>query len=70
MLGVWFLASALGGKLAGFLAGYFKEEASVMMILFGSLAVSGLIASLILYFLTPTVRKLMGTGGPDVKPGH
>lgn len=61
MLGVWFLASALGGKLAGYLAGFFKEDTQVMVILFGSLAISGLVAAVVLAFLTPTVRKLMGS---------
>lgn len=70
MLGVWFLASALGGKLAGFFASFFKEDTQVMMILFGSLAISGLIAALVLAFLTPTIRKLMGAGTTQTKPAH
>jgi POT family proton-dependent oligopeptide transporter len=69
MLGVWFLASALGGKLAGVLASFFKEDTQVMMILFGSLAISGLIATAVLTYLTPTVRKLMGSE-PASGPSH
>ena len=69
MLGVWFLASALGGKLAGFLAGFFKEDTQVMVILFGSLAISGLVAAAVLAFLSPTVRKLMGSDVSS-KPSH
>ncbi len=60
MLGVWFLASAIGGKLAGFLASFFKDDAQVMMILFGSMAITVLLAAALLALLTPKVRGLMG----------
>ncbi|MBX9696179.1 MAG: hypothetical protein K2Z81_27570, partial [Cyanobacteria bacterium] len=51
---------AIGGKLAGHLAGFFSEDTQVLAILFGSLAITALVASALLAFLTPTVRKLMG----------
>ncbi|PPD26437.1 MAG: MFS transporter [Methylomonas sp.] len=70
MLGVWFLASALGGKLAGFLASFFSDDIRVMVILFGSLAISGLVAAVVLAFLAPTVRKLMGSDISGTKPAH
>ncbi|HLF20120.1 MAG TPA: peptide MFS transporter [Bacteroidota bacterium] len=61
MMGVWFLASALGNKLAGYFGGFFiAENPERLMTLYGSIAVGLLIASGVLALLTPTIRKLMG----------
>lgn len=60
MMGVWFLASAVANKLAGYVAGLFDENnTELLAFLFGSLAVMVLVASGILRLLTPTIRKLM-----------
>ncbi len=69
MLGVWFLASALGGKLAGILASFFKGDTQTMVVLFGSMALAGLLAAGLLALLVPTVKKLMGSE-PDDKGSH
>lgn len=72
MMGVWFLAAALGNKLAGFFAGFFKTDYSGWLqgfvadnsgtraTLYGSIAIGLLISAGILAALTPKIKKLMG----------
>ncbi|MEK7727966.1 MAG: peptide MFS transporter [candidate division KSB1 bacterium] len=61
MMGVWFLAAALGNKLAGYLGGFFDASNSgVLMKLYGGIAVGLLISAAVLALLTPSIRKLMG----------
>ncbi|MFN0156949.1 MAG: peptide MFS transporter [Bacteroidota bacterium] len=61
LMGVWFLASAIGNKIAGYLGGFFiAEDADRLMWLYGSIAVGLLIASGILALLTPSIKRLMG----------
>ncbi len=73
MMGVWFLAAALGNKLAGFLGGFFKpdevnwlngllktDNSGTRVTLYGGIAVSLLISAGILALLTPKIKKLMG----------
>ncbi len=61
MLGVWFLASALGNKIAGALAGMFDEnDIDSLLTLFGGMGVAAIVATVILALLTPTIRRLMG----------
>lgn len=61
MLGVWFLASALGNKIAGALAGLFDEKnTSSLLTLFGGMALAALVAAIVLALLTPIIRRLMG----------
>lgn len=60
MLGVWFLAAALGNKIAGALAGLFDEKnMSSLLTLFGGMGAGALFAALILALLTPIIRRLM-----------
>jgi proton-dependent oligopeptide transporter, POT family len=60
-MGIWFLASAFGNLIAGKLAGFFDAHStSTLVILFGSMAAASILATAILAFLTPKVRKLMG----------
>jgi proton-dependent oligopeptide transporter, POT family len=62
MMGVWFLAASLGSKLAGYLSGFFvADNAGVLVRLYGGIAVGLLASAVILAFLTPRVKKLMGT---------
>jgi POT family proton-dependent oligopeptide transporter len=62
IMGLWFLSMAFGNLLAGWLSGFFDEKAlNTLMILFGSMGVAGLLATVILAALTPLVRRLMGT---------
>ncbi len=61
MMGVWFLAASLGNYAAGFVAGFFKEDdTSILISLFGGLAALTIVASLLLLLLSPIMRKLMG----------
>ena len=62
MMGVWFLASALGGKLAGYLSGFYvNNNPSQLLKLYGGISVGLLVSAIILAILTPTVKRLMGT---------
>lgn len=62
MMGVWFLASSLGGKLAGYLSGFFvADNPSQLVKLYGGIALGLLISAALLGLLTPTVKRLMGT---------
>jgi POT family proton-dependent oligopeptide transporter len=58
MMGVWFLSSAVGNKLAGWTAGFFSTMPLAM--LFASVAVVMLLSSLILAVLIKPIRNLMG----------
>ncbi|HYK21866.1 MAG TPA: peptide MFS transporter [Pyrinomonadaceae bacterium] len=61
MLGVWFLASSLGSKLAGYLSGFFVPNNPMQLTkLYGGIAVGLLVAAVILAILTPTIKRLMG----------
>ncbi|HEV7395050.1 MAG TPA: peptide MFS transporter [Pyrinomonadaceae bacterium] len=64
MMGVWFLASSFGSKLAGQLSGYFVANNPMQLIkLYGGIALGLLLAAGLLAALTPSIKKLMG----DVK---
>jgi proton-dependent oligopeptide transporter, POT family len=61
MMGVWFLASSFGSKLAGYLSGFYIANDPMRLVkLYGGIAVGLLIAAVILAVLTPTVKRLMG----------
>ncbi len=61
MLGVWFLASAFGNKLAGVLGAGFKSDNSDQLAqFFLSLGAMPLAAGLVLAMLAPWLRRLMG----------
>jgi proton-dependent oligopeptide transporter, POT family len=62
MMGVWFLASALGSKLAGYLSGFYVSNNPMQLVkLYGGIAAGLLVATVILALLTPTIKRLMGT---------
>ena len=58
MLGVWFLADAVGNKAAGYAAGYISS--APLPELFGTIAAVCLIASAISAILIKPVKSLMG----------
>ena len=61
MMGVWFLAAALGNKLAGYFGGFFDaNNPEVLVKLYGGIAVGLLISAAVLALLTPSIRRLMG----------
>ncbi len=68
MMGLWFFATSLGNKLAGFLSGFFvPDNPATLVRLYGGIA-AGLIASgVLLLLLTPTIRRWSGEiRGPGV----
>ena len=58
MMGVWFLAIAVGNKLAGYTAGYFDRMP--LPRLFGAVALTTLVAAVMLFALTRPIKRLMG----------
>lgn len=61
MMGVWFLASSFGGKLAGYLSGFYVGNDPMRLVkLYGGIAAGLLVAAVILAVLTPMVKRLMG----------
>ncbi|HEV8367920.1 MAG TPA: peptide MFS transporter [Pyrinomonadaceae bacterium] len=61
MMGVWFLATSFGNKLAGYLSGFFVANNPTQLVkLYGGIAIGLLIAAGILALLTPTIKRLMG----------
>ena len=61
VMGLWFLALALGNNLAGQLSGeYDARDLQSLPALFLKIAGGSLITALIMLALTPTVRRLMG----------
>jgi POT family proton-dependent oligopeptide transporter len=61
MMGAWFLATSLGNKLAGYLAGFFVANDSWRLTkLYGGIAGGLLASSVILVILTPSIKRLMG----------
>jgi POT family proton-dependent oligopeptide transporter len=61
VMGIWFLADALGSKLAGALAGDFhSENADQLVTFFWHQAVGVGACTLVLFALVPWVKKLMG----------
>jgi POT family proton-dependent oligopeptide transporter len=61
VMGVWFLALALGNNLAGQLSGeYDARDLNSLPVLFLKIACGSLIAAAVMGSLTPAVRRLMG----------
>jgi POT family proton-dependent oligopeptide transporter len=61
MMGVWFLASALGNLIAGIVGGHVDpEKLDEMPRLFMRTSVSLLIASAVIWALVIPIRKMMG----------
>ncbi|MCU0424526.1 MAG: peptide MFS transporter [Candidatus Kapabacteria bacterium] len=61
MMGVWFLASAVASRIAGYLAGFFDERNTEFLVqYFGVLSAVMMLAALILALLTPHIRRMMG----------
>ena len=61
MMGVWFLAAALGNKLAGYLSSFFvSNDAWRLTLLYGGIAAGLLVSAGILAMFTPAIKRLMG----------
>lgn len=59
MMGVWFLSISFGNFFAGEVAGEFGTRESLIG-LFGKVAAIPLLAAVLLVFLIPTIRRMMG----------
>ncbi len=61
MLGVWFLASSFGSKIAGYLGGFYTAESPATLArLYGGVAAGLLGAAVVLLILRPRVQRWMG----------
>ena len=61
MMGLWFFATSLGNKLAGYLAGFFVTDNSWQLTkLYGGIAFGLLLSALFLALIMPWLKKLMG----------
>jgi POT family proton-dependent oligopeptide transporter len=61
MMGLWFFATSLGNKLAGYLSGFFvAEDSGRLMTLYGGIAVALLAGAALLVLLTPKIRRWSG----------
>ena len=58
MMGVWFLAAAVGNYLGGRVAGLY--ETLELPTLFGIVAAVPIVAGIVLALLVPQIKKLMG----------
>jgi POT family proton-dependent oligopeptide transporter len=58
MMGVWFLAAAVGNYLGGRVAGMYETVS--LPALFGIVAGTTLVAGIVLALASPRVRRLMG----------
>jgi POT family proton-dependent oligopeptide transporter len=58
MMGVWFLSISFGSKLAGWAAGFYKDDPGTMFRLFTTVGVVGIAAGLLLAALVPRIKKL------------
>jgi POT family proton-dependent oligopeptide transporter len=67
MLGVWFLSISLGNYIAGRIAGEFVEQADVLAAIFGKVAMIMIGAAVVLFAISPLVKKLY-TKPEDVVP--
>lgn len=67
MMGAWFLATSLGNKLAGYLAGFFvANDAARLTTLYGGIAGGLLASAAILFILTPTIKRLISKTAEQV----
>jgi len=58
MIGVWFLAIAVGNKLAGWIAGF--TSSVPLTTLFGAVAAATLGSAVLLFLLVKPIQRLMG----------
>ena len=58
MIGVWFLAIAVGNKLAGWIAGF--TSSVPLTTLFGAVAAAALGSAVVLFLLVKPIQRLMG----------
>ncbi len=59
MMGVWFLAIAVGNFIGGRLASLYTSMP--LPNLFGAIAAAGIAGAVVMFALTPSIKRLMGT---------
>ena len=60
MMGVWFLSIATGNAAAGWVAGNFEPNQGALVPLFGYVAIGTISGAIILAFITPYLKKMIG----------
>jgi POT family proton-dependent oligopeptide transporter len=61
MMGLWFFATSLGNKLAGFLSTFFvADQPRTLVVLYGGIAAGLVGAAALLFVLTPAIRRWSG----------
>jgi POT family proton-dependent oligopeptide transporter len=60
MMGLWFFATSLGNKLAGYLSGIYVPQSGTLMKLYGGIAAGLFVGTILLALLTPQIKRLMG----------
>jgi POT family proton-dependent oligopeptide transporter len=58
MMGVWFLSISFGNYVAGWASGFFSESEGALLRLFGTIAAITIVAALLLFVLTPLIKKM------------
>lgn len=58
MMGVWFLSISMGSYIGGLVAGEFEPNQEVLVGLFGKVAMVTIAGAIILFIISPLVRKL------------
>ena len=59
MMGLWFFATSLGNKLAGYFSGFFTvNDPATLVRLYGGIAVMLIIGAVVLKFVAPKIDKM------------
>jgi len=58
VMGIWFLATSVGNYIGGRVAGLYESFA--LPTLFGAVAAFSVLAALVMFALTPWIKRMMG----------
>ncbi|HEX4796550.1 MAG TPA: peptide MFS transporter [Humisphaera sp.] len=62
MMGVWFLSTSLGDRIAGMVLTFFDEkDPRALVTMFGSVTIISFVAASILFLLVPLIKKMIAT---------
>ena len=59
MMGVWFFSVSLGNKLAGWVAGFYKDDAGTLFQLYATLGLIVLAGAGLLALMSPLISRLV-----------
>lgn len=65
MMGVWFLSLSFGNKLAGWVAGFYRDDAGTLFRLFGTLALITIAAAAAMALLNRFINRLVDDRQPS-----